>query len=219
MRSQHVHAHAHVVRGRDHAVSSHVPSRHVSLIAAAVFLFIPSHLSSAVEKLTLYVLSVVHEVVVKQGKSFTAIWMCQNMEPSRLSLRWFRRTYYSVPYLYHERLSALCIVHPSATVRVLLFLLSYLPRISFWEKINFADRLEFLDAEVPVALIKTLPQSFKDYDKALDREMYSRPSDPMITGMGAMGSAGGIGSGGLGGGSAGSSSADAVPLAKRNWED
>ena len=199
---------------------------------AAVFLFIPSHLpeddsrGEIVDKLTLYVLSVVHEVVIKQGNSFTAIWLCQNEQPSRLSVGWFRRTYYCVPYIYHERLSALCIVHPSAAVRVVLFLLSYLPRISFWEKINFADRLEFLDAEVPVALIKTLPQAFKDYDKALDREMYSQSAlDPMVTGMGAMGSVGGMGSGNLSGmpdsagcGTAGSSS-EAVPLAKRNWED
>ena len=52
-------------------------------------------------------------------------------------------------------------VHPALRVRAALFLLAYLPRHSFWEKLDYADRLEFLDDHVPLALIKSLPQEVK----------------------------------------------------------
>jgi len=145
-----------------------------------------------------------------------------------------------MPYCYHDRLASLCLVHPSLTVRAALFVLSYLPRVSFWDKLNYCDRLEFLDDAVPVSLIKMMPQRYKDYDKALDKEMYEASSK-----LGAGASMGGMGSGmgglpdgmgmGLGGmgmpsmpgstaeGEAAAGDGDEAPqapleLPKRNWE-
>jgi len=211
-----------------------------------VFMFIPGAIpeneetAALVEKLTLYVLSIVHDLVVHQQKHFTAIWMCNNHSESRpLSIGWFRRTYRSVPYCYHERLAGLCLVHPSLTVRCMLFVLSYLPRVSFWDKLNYCDRLEFLDGNVPVSLIKTVPQLYKDYDKQLDRDMYEASSQ-MAAGNGLGSGIGGIGGMGMSGmgmsgvpGMPGSvpDMADGAPddqggqqgqpkmeLPKRNWE-
>ena len=196
-----------------------------------VFMFIPGnipeneHTQEIIERLTLYVLSLVHDVVVVKKESYTAIWLCNNQSDSRLTYRWFRRTYNSVPYVYHERLAVLCIVHPSLRVRLILFLLSYLPRHSFWEKINYADRLEFLDDTVPVALIKTLPKAYKEYDKELDVQMYSSDNLAHVRSLGGLGM---MGSMGMGMGETQGSSVDAdgnaegpqkFAMPKRNWED
>jgi len=202
-----------------------------------VFLFVPGNIpeddrrEEIVEKLTLYVISVVHEVVVRQGKGFTAMWLCQNENPSRLSVGWFRRTYYSIPYMYHQKMASLCIVHPPLQVRALLFLLSYVQRHAFWEKVNFADRLEFLDADVPIALVKTLPQSYKDYDKMLDREMYSQasindmstlagmPSMPPMPPMAPIPGMPGVPAANGSSGDAGVGESPNITDYKRNWED
>lgn len=202
-----------------------------------VFMFIPSHVPEGsaedlVEQITLHALVAMHEAVIKQQRPFTVVWLCNNGEAeSQLSLSWFRRTYYSVPFEYHQRMAALCLVHPSLKVKSILFLLSYLPRHDFWYKLNFADRLEFLDANVPVALIKTVPDAFKAYDKQLDREMYESVDRLAETtaacGMGGMGL--GAGMGGLGGSTSASGlSGDGegvgaapqrpIELPKRNWE-
>jgi len=188
-----------------------------------VFIFIPENLpeddrEDAVDRLMLYVLYQVHEVVVRQGKSYTALWLSQNDKPSRLSFRWLRWAYYSIPYVYHERLSSLCIVHPPLQTRLALFALSYLQRHSFWEKLNFADRLEFLDDVVPIDLIKSLPQSYKDADKALDREMYSQDGGA-LTGMGGMAGMGGFPMPAMPPADGAPGEAPQVPIAKRNWED
>ena len=213
-----------------------------------VFMFLPAAIpeteetEAIVEKLTLYVLSLVHDLVVNQQQGYTAIWMCNNHSESRpLSVRWFYKMHRCVPYCYHERLAGLCLVHPSVTVRCLIFLLSYLPRVSFWEKLNYCDRLEFLDADVPVALIKTVPQLYKDYDKQLDREMYESAdrlgaggahggsSMAGMAGMGGLPDGLGMGVGGMGMGGVpgvfGGASAEGeqsvrpkVDLPKRNWE-
>ena len=109
-----------------------------------VFMFIPGNIPKAdnalIAKLTLYVLSIVHDVVIRQQKRFTVVWLCNNQSDSKLSLSWFRRTYYAIPFVFHERLANLCLVHPSLKVRLAMFLLSYLPKVSFWEKLNFCDR-------------------------------------------------------------------------------
>lgn len=202
-----------------------------------VFMFIPGNIpeddaEATVERLTLYVLSLVHDVVIRKQQHFTAIWLCNNESDSRLTLGWFRRTYYSVPYAYHQQLSSLCLVHPSITVRCIAFALSYLLRVAFWDKLNFADRLEFLDSDVPVRIIKSVPQAYKDYDKHLDREMYSDAerlsSQGLSAGISGM-SVGGLGplsgASGIGGlGPTDGDEADGEPrpskieLPKRNWE-
>ena len=124
----------------------------------------------------------------------------------------------------------LCVVHPSIAVRAKLFLLSYLPRHSFWERLDYADRLEFLDAHVPLALIKSLPQEVKDHDKYLDREMYASVQHAQQHGPAhAAGAAelfaqsslnGGMsGLGSTGAGTAAGTNDAPPPLPKRNWED
>ena len=123
------------------------------------------------------------------------------------------------------------------SVRAAFFALSYLQsrRFCFWEKIDFTDRLEFLDAFVPIALIKSLPDDVKDYDRQLDREMYDGSALKELHSMhdfGRMASHAGMGLGGLGGGeghsldgmggTSGEDSAEARPkveLPKRNWEE
>ena len=195
-----------------------------------VLIFLPANLpegdEALLERATLFVFARMHQLVVVESRDYTVLWLCHNRDtPGSLSLRWWRRTYWTLPYCYHTRLHSLCVVHPSLSVRAYLLVLSYLPRHSFWEKLDYADRLEFLDAHVPIALIKSLPQEVKEYDKELDREMYSsNPADQ----LGALG--GGAqawtGAGGLGPGMASTApggSGDGGPnppmeLPKRNWE-
>lgn len=149
-----------------------------------VFVFLPAHLpegdEALLERATLYAIAQMHTHVVVQERQYTALWLCNNRDDtnSPLPLRWWRSTYYATPYVYHERLKTLAVVHPSVAVRCKLFALSYLhsaylTRHPFWDKLDYADRLEFLDAHVPIALVKTLPREVKEYDKALDREMYA----------------------------------------------
>jgi len=183
-----------------------------------VVIFLPAHLPDGDERLlelaTLFVFSKMHQLVCVEEKEFTALWLCNNREtPSPLYLRWWRRIYWATPYVYHQRLSTLAVVHPSVSVRVCLFALSYVPRVSFWEKLDYMDRIEFLDQHVPVALIKSLPQEVKDHDKELDREMYDSVQNPdhparAMAGMGGLAGAGGlgeIGGGGFGGAGVGGS--------------
>jgi hypothetical protein len=169
------------------------------------------------------------------SRADTVLWLCNNRDtPSSLPLSWWRRTYWSVPYCFHERLHCLAVVHPSLQVRAVLFALSYLPRHSFWEKLDYADRLEFLDSHVPIELVKTLPAEVKQHDKDLDKEMYAsvqgpRGPDGMPANMWASSAlGGGLGAAGLGGAGFGAAGMgdEAMPnrekpveLPKRNWED
>lgn len=112
-----------------------------------VFMFFPAHLPEGVdlEDITMYALWLMHDPVVRQSKPYTAVWVCNNELDSRLSFWWFRRTYKMLPKAYHDGMRCLCIVHPSIQVRILLYLLSFFVKHTFWEKIFFADRIEFLD--------------------------------------------------------------------------
>ena len=56
-------------------------------------------------------------------------------------------------------------------MRLIVFLLSYVVRHSFWEKLVYADRIEFLDELLPDETIASLPQETKEYDVALDKAM------------------------------------------------
>lgn len=212
-----------------------------------VFMFLPAHLTADadLERVTMYALLHLYELVVRKAQAYTVIWLCNNDEdaPSRLSLRWFFSTYRATPYALHEHLHTLCLVHPSMLVRAKLLALSYLPaRYKFWERLDYADRLEFLDAHVPVPLIKTVPQHVKDYDKNLDAEMYATTADGGLDGLmgmprmpGNFASMGMPGSGmpdgaQFGDGARGAQGADAstgggdgqqsrpIQLPQRNWE-
>lgn len=195
-----------------------------------VFMFFPSRLPAGVdlEHVTAFGISLMHDLVARRGKEYTVVWVCNNEVESRLSLGWFRSTYWRTPYAYHKQMRSLCIVHPSVRVRLTLFALSYLTKHSFWEKINYADRLEFLDESVPVALIRSLPQEYKAYDKRLDAEMYDPQAQAAAMAMaglpgGAMGAMGADGAMGVPG--AGAAAADPrappprVELPRRNWEE
>ena len=185
------------------------------------------------ERATLCVFAKLHQLVVVEQREFIVLWICNNRDtPSPLPLSWWRQTYWSVPYIYHERLQTLCVVHPSIAVRAKLFLLSYLPRHSFWEKLDYADRLEFLDAHVPLAVVKSLPQEVKEHDKDLDREMYApvqsgAPGSESSYANGGLWTAGGLSrAAGFGdssnlapNGEGEENPARPVELPKRNWED
>ena len=183
-----------------------------------VFIFLPENLpdyqmpraarDEIVERATLYAFTQLHKHVVREQREYTAVWLCMNDEErwSPLPMKWWRRTYKATPRLFMERLGMLNIVHPSLSVRSRMLALSYLTNgvADCWEKINYADRLEFLDCSVPVKLIKTLPESVKDYDRYQDKLMMDslHNKDPMSTygkysGMGGMG--GMMGMGGMGG--------------------
>lgn len=164
----------------------------------AVFVFLPAHLpeddDEVLERATLYAFACMHQLVAVERREYTALWLCNNREtPSALSHRWFLRVYHATPYCYQTQLKTLAVVHPTVSVRVKLFALSYLhsaclTRHQFWEKLDFCDRLEFLDQLVPIKLIKTLPQEVKDHDKHLDATMYDELQNPhLLEQMGAAG--------------------------------
>ena len=180
-----------------------------------VFMFIPGNLERGVdlERVTMFCLTLMHDVVVAQDKPFACVWLCNNLWPSKLGFLFFRRTYNMVPRPYRKNMQWLRIVHPATHVRLLLFALSYYVKESFWEKFDYCDRIEFLDEVVPLAQLK-LPQDYVDYDKLLEQEarQMSDPDNPgsiggmmgggmmgggMMGGMGGMGSMGSMG--GMGG--------------------
>lgn len=109
-----------------------------------VYMFFPGNLPQGVDldKVTMYVLRLMHDSVVRAERPFTAVWVCNNMLDSQLSFWWFRRTYKMLPHAYKKQMRCLCIVHPSIQVRMLLLLLSYVVKHSFWEKLVYADRIE-----------------------------------------------------------------------------
>lgn len=110
-----------------------------------------------------------HESVVASDRPYTIIWVCNNLEASQLGYFWFRRQYKMVPHEFHKNMRCLAIVHPGLTTRMTLLLLSYMLKQSFWDKLIYADRIEFLDEVVdPKAL--QLPKDLYDYDRMLDQE-------------------------------------------------
>ena len=165
-----------------------------------VFMFIPGNLERGVdlERVTMYCLTLMHDVVVAQDKPFACVWLCNNLWPSKLGFLFFRRTYNMVPRPYRKNMHWLRIVHPSIQVRLLLFALSYYVKESFWEKFDYCDRIEFLDEVVPVAQLK-LPQDYVDYDKMLEEEARQMADADNPGGMGGMMGGGMMGSGMMGG--------------------
>jgi len=153
-----------------------------------VYMFLPGNLPEGVDldKVTIYGLHLMHESVVQQGREYTAVWVCNNLLDSRLSFWWFRRVYKMLPHAYHKQMRCVCLVHPSIQVRILVWLLSYLVKHTFWEKVNFADRIEFLDEVLTNETIASIPQEYKDYDKALDKAMYTSMDDPAMKQLSGM---------------------------------
>ena len=86
-----------------------------------------------------------HDSVVVGDRAYTAVWVCNNLEASQLGYFWFRRQYKMVPHEYHKNMRSLAVVHPGLGVRMTLLLLSYMLKHSFWDKLIYADRIEFLD--------------------------------------------------------------------------
>ena len=174
-----------------------------------VFLFTPGNLSRGadLERVTMFCLTLMHELVVVQGKAFGCVWLCNNLWDSQLGFLFFRRTYKMLPRPYRKNMHWLRIVHPPVQARVLLFALSYLLKDSFWEKFDYADRIEFLDEVVDVPGLR-IPKEYFDYDRMLDQEArhMTDPSNPHgVTSESVMGGMMGGGVGMMGGGGLGPS--------------
>jgi len=141
-----------------------------------VFLFYPARLAAGAEKgvslehVTAHAVLLMHDHVVARNGAYTIVWVTNNLEPDGLGYRWFRSTYKMVPTEYHKNMRSLCVVHPSVSTRLTLLLLSYLLSTSFWEKLLFADRIEFLDEAIEYQGLG-LPAELLAYDKFLDKEM------------------------------------------------
>eukprot|EP00967_Tisochrysis_lutea_P134601 scaffold237886_cov33-Tisochrysis_lutea.AAC.1 len=159
-----------------------------------IFVFFPSRLAGGEEKgLTLekvmsHALLLMHDTVVVQDKPYTVIWVTNNLEPDRLGYFWFRSTYKMVPRAYHKNMRSLCIVHPSISTRLMLLMLSYLLKTSFWEKLVYADRVEFLDEVMDYTALE-LPSDLLMYDRFLDKEMETQAAELQATAGGPWGSA------------------------------
>ena len=161
-------------RGDLHAVEAMDVLRECGLDTAgrAVFMFIPGNLNLdaardgkaavTLELVTQFCVLKMHDWIVQDDKHYAIIWLCNNIHSSQLSYRFFRRTYKMVPYAFRKNMRSLSVVHPGIKVRMLLFLLSYITKTSFWEKLHYADRVEFLDevhALGSAALMPTCPQA------------------------------------------------------------
>ena len=195
-----------------------------------VFLFNPASLSRGVDldRVTMFCLTLMHELVVVQGKGYGCVWLCNNLYDSQLGFLFFRRTYKMLPRAYRKNMLWLRIVHPAVQVRLILFGLSYLLADSFWDKFDYADRIEFLDEVVDIPSLR-IPKEYFDYDRMLDEEArhLADPSNPhgivnesIMGGMmgggtgGMMGGAGlGAGMDGMGASPSGTSGAWAQPAA------
>ena len=181
-----------------------------------VFLFTPANLSRGadLERVTMFCLTLMHELVVVQDKAFGCVWLCNNLWDSQLGFRFFRRTYNMLPRPYRKNMYWLRIVHPPVQVRLLLFALSYVVTDSFWEKFDYADRIEFLDEVVDIPGLR-IPKEYFDYDRMLDQEArhMADPSNPhgvmnesVMGGMMGSGMGGMMGGAGLGAGMDGTDS-------------
>jgi hypothetical protein len=146
-----------------------------------VFLFNPANLSRGVDhdRVTMFCLNLMHEPVLVQGKGYGCVWLCNNLCDSQLGFLFFRRTYKMLPRAYRKNMLWLRIVHPAVQVRLILFGLSYLLTDSFWDKFDYADRIEFLDEVVDIPSLR-IPKEYFDYDRLLDEEArhMADPSNP-----------------------------------------
>jgi hypothetical protein len=182
-----------------------------------VFLFFPGHLPAGfdVERVVMYAVLLMHPAVVERNEPYSAVWMTNNIREDAQSLgyRWFRRQYMMLPDAYRTNLHMVAIVHPTLSVsrppapaararstrprarrqvRLLLLALSYVIRFSFWEKLLYADRIEFLDELLEPSGLQ-LPQEVQDYDRFLDVQMAQTSTDlaqasgtfSPLTGMGS----------------------------------
>jgi len=179
-----------------------------------IFLFFPAHMPEGadLERIVMYAIWLMHDPVVVGNRPYSAVWVCNNLEASQLGYFWFRRTYKMVPHEYHKNMRSLAIVHPGLGVRLTLLLLSYMLKASFWEKLVYADRIEFLDEVVePKAL--ELPNELYEYDRFLDREA-AQMAEQHLSGAGMGGGMIGGGMMGVGmmGGAYAGSAGGADPL-------
>ena len=146
-----------------------------------VFLFNPANLSRGVDldRVTMFCLTLMHEPVLVQGKGYGCVWLCNNLCDSQLGFLFFRRTYKMLPRAYRKNMLWLRIVHPAVQVRLILFGLSYLLTDAFWDKFDYADRIEFLDEVVDIPSLR-IPKEYFDYDRMLDEEArhMADPSNP-----------------------------------------
>ena len=72
--------------------------------------------------------------------------------------------------------SRLCLIHPPLWVRLNMFVLSFgftfgCSKYSLWKKLDFTERLEFLEHYVSKEVIRSLPEEVKMYDCELDEMM------------------------------------------------
>lgn len=143
------------------------------------YIFLPAHLPKDVdmERVTMYVFMTLHKRVIREHQRFTALWLCNNRDTaSRLGVRWFRRTFRNAPSEFLKRCSVLCLVHPPLWVRLNMFVLSFgftlgCSKYSLWKKLDFTERLEFLEHYVSKDVIRSLPEEVKMYDCELDEMM------------------------------------------------
>jgi len=170
-----------------------------------IFVFTPGNLPTGVdlERVVMYGILLMHDTVMRDNGEYTALWVCNNLESSQLGYFWFRRTYKMVPYEYRKNMRCLTLLHPGISVRLLLLLLSYMLKDTFWEKLEFAERIEFLDEVVEDPTSLGLQQDYYIYDRILDKEhkeMAERMEKEQM-GAGGMGMGGmGMGMGGMMGG-------------------
>ena len=136
----------------------------------------PRNLSRGhLDRVTMFCLTLMHELVVVQGKGYGCVWLCNNLYDSQLGFLFFRRTYKMLPRAYRKNMLWLRIVHPAVQVRLILFGLSYLLADSFWDKFDYADRIEFLDEVVDIPSLR-IPKEYFDYDRMLDEEAGTWPT-------------------------------------------
>jgi hypothetical protein len=186
-----------------------------------VFLFNPANLSRGVDldRVTMFCLTLMHEPVLVQGKGYGCVWLCNNLCDSQLGFLFFRRTYKMLPRAYRKNMLWLRIVHPAVQVRLILFGLSYLLTDAFWDKFDYADRIEFLDEVVDIPSLR-IPKEYFDYDRMLDEEArhMADPSNPhgvmnesILGGMMGGSTGGMMGGAGLGAGMDGMDGMGASP--------
>jgi len=126
-----------------------------------VYVFLPGHVPRGfdLERLLMHAILVMHDEVVN-GAPFSAVWVCHNTDEDaqRLPWTWVRYVYRLLPPAYHAGAKAIGLAHPSLGVRAVMLGLSYVLSTPFWDKLVFADRVEFLD-EIAKLDVLDLPQA------------------------------------------------------------
>ena len=118
----------------------------------------------------MYAIHVMHEHVVRERQPYTAFWLCNNLYDSRLGFFWFRRTYRMLPHAYRKMLGAVGVIHLTLQVRAIFFLFSYFLKDSFWEKLHYFDRVEFLDELLDDKTQLALPKDVEYYERIVEKE-------------------------------------------------